>query len=89
VKQTPDPAPSPPPVPTHFSVVLERLTDPEKKISVFKAVREITGLGLKETRELVEGAPAFVKADLPAAAALRKKLESAGARVALVPVPQG
>ncbi len=89
VKPADEPAPVPP-APTHFSVVLEKLADPEKKIGVFKAVREITGLGLKETRELVEGAPAVIKTDLPEeeAAVLKKKLESAGARVALVPMRQ-
>lgn len=80
--------PPPPPEPTHFRLVLEGLVDPQKKISVFKAVREVTNLGLKETRELVESAPA-VLAECVAkddAAVLRKKLEDAGARMALVPL---
>jgi large subunit ribosomal protein L7/L12 len=91
VKPADEPAPPPPPGPTHFSVVLEKVTAPEKKIGVFKAVRETTGLGLKETRELVDGTPAVVKTDLPEeeAAALKKKLESAGARVTLAPVRPG
>jgi large subunit ribosomal protein L7/L12 len=80
-----------PPEPTHFGVVLEGLADPHKKISVFKAVREITNLGLKETRELVEGAPATIKENVPKeeAALLREKLEDAGARIALAPVQEG
>lgn len=84
VKETKDEVPLP--EPTHFALVLEGLTDANKKISVFKAVREITGLGLKETRELVEAAPATVKVDVlkEEAIALRKKLETAGARIALV-----
>ena len=84
--------PEPPrPEPTCFAVVLQGLVTPEKKISVFKAVREITSLGLKETRELVESSPATVKLNLPKdeAAAVKKKLEDAGARVSLMPVQDG
>jgi large subunit ribosomal protein L7/L12 len=82
---------SPPPEPTHFSLVLEGLADPSKKISVFKAIRDITGLGLKETRELVESAPVTVTANVPKdeAAVLRSKLEATCARIALVPVLEG
>jgi large subunit ribosomal protein L7/L12 len=89
VKQTPDTAPSPPPMPTHFSLVLLGLENAEKKIGVFKAVREITGLGLKETRELVETTPAVVKTNLleEETAILKKKLENAGARISIMPVP--
>jgi large subunit ribosomal protein L7/L12 len=79
--------PEPPtPEPTQFAIVLQGLVAPEKKISVFKAVREITNLGLKETRELVESAPASIKPNLPKVEAemVKKKLEDAGARVALV-----
>lgn len=85
-----EPAP-PEPEPLSFAVVLQGLLGPEKKISVFKAVREVTNLGLKETRELVESAPATVKTNLAKdeAAALKKKLEDAGARVAVVPVCEG
>jgi large subunit ribosomal protein L7/L12 len=66
-----------------FNVVLESAGD--NKINVIKAVREITGLGLKEAKDLVEGAPkpvkeAVAKAD---AEAMKKKLEEAGAKVAL------
>jgi large subunit ribosomal protein L7/L12 len=55
------------------------------RINVIKAVREITGLGLKEAKELVEGAPKTVKESLPKAEAeeLKKKLEDAGAKVEL------
>ncbi len=55
------------------------------RINVIKAVREITGLGLKEAKELVEGAPKVVKEALPKAEAeeMKKKLEEAGAKVEL------
>ena len=55
------------------------------KVSVIKAVREITGLGLKEAKDLVDGAPKAVKEGLNKsdADALKKKLEEAGAKVAL------
>ena len=57
----------------------------EDKIAVIKAVRELTGLGLKEAKDLVEGAPKAVKEGLPKAdaEAAAKKLEDAGAKVAL------
>jgi len=68
---------------TEFSVVLEAAGD--KKINVIKVVREITGLGLKEAKDLVEGAPKEVKGDVPKSAAeeMKKKLEAEGAKVAL------
>jgi len=68
---------------TEFSVVLASAGD--KKINVIKEVRAITGLGLKEAKELVEGAPKEVKADVPKEEAeeLKKKLEGAGATVEL------
>ena len=68
---------------TEFSVVLEGAGD--KKINVIKVVRELTGLGLKEAKDLVEGAPKEVKADVPKSAAeeMKKKLEAEGAKVAL------
>jgi large subunit ribosomal protein L7/L12 len=81
--------PEPPaPEPTHFAIVMQGHVAPEKKISVFKAVREITNLGLKETRELVESAPASIKTNVPKdeAVIMKKKLEDAGARVSLMPV---
>ena len=68
---------------TEFSVVLESAG--EKKINVIKVVRELTGLGLKEAKDLVEGAPKEVKGDVPKSAAeeMKKKLEAEGAKVAL------
>ncbi len=68
---------------TEFTVVLASAGD--KKINVIKEVRGITGLGLKEAKELVEGAPKDVKADVPKAEAeeIKKKLEEAGATVEL------
>lgn len=68
---------------TEFSVVL---TDAgANKINVIKEVRAITGLGLKEAKDLVEGAPKEVKADVPKdeAEKLKKQLEAAGAKVEL------
>jgi len=66
-----------------FDVVLTAAGD--KKIQVIKAVREITGLGLKEAKDLVEGAPKAVKEGAPKAEAeeLKAKLEEAGASVEL------
>ncbi|MDQ7774010.1 MAG: 50S ribosomal protein L7/L12, partial [Elusimicrobiales bacterium] len=46
---------------TEFTVVLKAVTDTAKKIGVIKVVRELTGLGLKESKDLVEGAPKNVK----------------------------
>ncbi len=68
---------------TEFSVVL---TDAgANKVSVIKAVREITGLGLKEAKDLVDGAPKPVKEGVAKAdaEAAKKKLEEAGAKVEL------
>ena len=66
-----------------FSVVLTAAGD--KKINVIKAVREITGLGLKEAKDLVEAAPKSVKDGVPKADAekLKAKLEAEGAKVEL------
>ena len=66
-----------------FTVVLAATGD--KKINVIKAVREITGLGLKEAKDLVEGAPKPVKEGVPKADAdkLKAKLEAEGAKVEL------
>ena len=66
-----------------FSVVLVEAG--EKKINVIKEVRAITGLGLKEAKDLVEGAPKAVKegANKTEAADIKKKLEDAGAKVEL------
>ena len=68
---------------TEFNVMLPAVGD--KKINVIKAVREATGLGLKEAKALVDGAPAAVKENAPKAEAeeLKKKLEEAGATVEL------
>jgi len=68
---------------TDFSVVLADAG--ANKINVIKEVRAITGLGLKEAKDLVEGAPKEVKAGVPKAEAeeLKKKLEAAGAKVQL------
>lgn len=66
-----------------FTVVLEAAGD--NKIAVIKEVRAITGLGLKEAKDLVDGAPKNVKEGVPAAEAeeIKKKLEAAGAKVKL------
>ena len=66
---------------TEFTVVLKNFG--EKKINVIKAVREITGLGLKEAKDLVEGAPSTVKEAVPKeeAESIKKKLAEAGAEV--------
>src|SRR5229473_6582754 len=66
---------------TEFDVVLSAAG--EKKIQVIKVVRELTGLGLKEAKDLVDGAPKPVKEAVPKAEAesIKKKLEEAGATV--------
>ena len=66
---------------TEFSVVLAEAG--ANKINVIKEVRAITGLGLKEAKDLVEGAPKEVKGGIPKTEAdeLKKKLEAAGAKV--------
>ncbi len=66
-----------------FEVILSAAGD--NKINVIKEVRAITGLGLKEAKDLVEAAPKTIKSDLPKAEAeeMKKKLESAGAKVEL------
>ncbi len=68
---------------TEFDVILSE--GGAQKINVIKAVREATGLGLKEAKDLVDGAPKTVKEALPKAEAeaLKKKLEEAGAKVEL------
>ena len=68
---------------TEFDVVLADVGS--NKIAVIKAVRELTGLGLKEAKDMVEGAPKAVKEGLPKADAeeAKKKLEAAGAKVEL------
>ena len=68
---------------TEFNVVLTSFGD--KKVAVIKAVRTITGLGLKEAKDLVESAPAPIKEGAPKVEAddLKKQLEEAGASVEL------
>ena len=68
---------------TEFNVML--LEVGANKVSVIKAVREITGLGLKEAKDLVDGAPKAVKEAMPKAdaEAAKKKLEEAGAKAEL------
>ncbi|MER1969009.1 50S ribosomal protein L7/L12 [Castellaniella sp. GW247-6E4] len=68
---------------TEFTIVLAEIG--ANKVSVIKAVREITGLGLKEAKDLVDGAPKPVKEGVDKAAAedAKKKLEEAGAKVEL------
>jgi len=68
---------------TEFDVVLAEIG--ANKVSVIKAVRELTGLGLKDAKDLVEAAPKVVKEALPKADAeeAKKKLEAAGAKVEL------
>ncbi len=69
---------------TEFTVVMTAV-DPAKKVNVIKVVREITGLGLKEAKDLVEGAPQTVKEGVAKAdaEAMKKKLEEGGAKVEL------
>jgi large subunit ribosomal protein L7/L12 len=76
-------AAAPAEVKDEFNVILAAAGD--KKINVIKAVREITGLGLKEAKDLVEGAPKAVKEGVPKADAekLKAKLEAEGAKVEL------
>jgi large subunit ribosomal protein L7/L12 len=70
---------------TEFNVVLESLADESKKIAVLKVVRAITGLGLKEAKDLVESTPKDVLTGVPKAAAedAKKQIEEAGGKVAL------
>ena len=76
-------AAAPAEVKDEFTVVLAAAGD--KKINVIKAVREITGLGLKEAKDLVEAAPKAVKEGVPKADAekLKAKIEAEGAKVEL------
>jgi large subunit ribosomal protein L7/L12 len=76
-------AAAPAEVKDEFNVILAAAGD--KKINVIKAVREITGLGLKEAKDLVESAPKAVKEGVPKADAekLKAKLEAEGAKVEL------
>lgn len=80
----PAPAAAPEPVEeqTAFDVILEAVPA-DKKIAVLKVVRELTGLGLKDAKDLVEAAPKPVKEGIPKEEAneIKKKLEEAGATV--------
>jgi large subunit ribosomal protein L7/L12 len=69
---------------TDFQVTLAE-APADKKIGIIKVIREITGLGLKEAKDLVEAAPKVVKETAPKAEAesIKKKLEEAGAKVTL------
>ena len=66
---------------TEFTIMLTAIGD--KKINVIKVVREVTSLGLKEAKDLVESAPKAVKEDIPKdeAEAIKKKFEDVGAQV--------
>lgn len=66
---------------TEFNVIMTSFG--ENKVGVIKVIREITGLGLKEAKDLVEGVPSTVKEAIPKADAdaIKKKLEEAGAKV--------
>src|SRR5580658_2709657 len=67
---------------TEFSVTLKEYPA-EKKVTVIKVIRELTGLGLKEAKDLVEGSPSLVKEGVSKADSetMKKKLEDAGAKV--------
>jgi len=67
---------------TEFTVTLKEYPA-EKKVTVIKVIREITGLGLKEAKDLVEGVPSLVKEGIPKTEVdtIKKKLEEAGAKV--------
>ena len=70
---------------TAFDVILVKVADQTKKIAVIKVVRELTGLGLKEAKELVDSAPKPVKNGCPRddAEQMKQKLETAGATIEL------
>src|SRR5204863_111749 len=78
-------APEPVAAKTEFTPVLEGGYDAAKKIGIIKVIREITGLGLKEAKDLVEGAPKPVKENIAKdeAETIKKKLEEAGAKVTI------
>ena len=73
----------PPEVQTEFAVLLTEVG--EKKINVIKAVREVTSLGLKEAKDLVEAAPSTIKEAVSKeeAETIKKKFEDAGAKVTI------
>lgn len=81
------PVPPTPPAATVFRVQLEAF-DPTKKISLIKEVRELTGFGLKEAKDLVEAAPRAVKENVAReeAESVKLRLERAGGRVSVAPL---
>jgi len=85
---TPDVAPPPPPPPaaTEFNVILK--SGGPNKINAIKVVREVTGLGLKDAKDLVDAAPKELKAGVNKTEAdeIAKKLQEAGAEAELKPV---
>ena len=68
--------------PTEFTVTLKEYPA-DKQVTVIKVIRELTGLGLKEAKDLVEGVPSTVKEGVakPESETMKKKLEDAGAKV--------
>ena len=70
---------------TEFDVILDAVSAADKKISVIKVVRELTGLGLKEAKDLVEAAPKPVKEKVSKeeAEVMKKKLEDGGAKASI------
>lgn len=72
---------------TDFQVILESVPA-DKKIGAIKVVREATGLGLKEAKELVDAAPKVIKESAPKAEAedIKKRMEAGGAKVTLKPL---
>lgn len=70
---------------TEFTVMFEGVADPSKKINVIKVAREITGLGLKEAKELIENAPKPIRENVTKdeAEKIKAKLEEGGGKVSL------
>lgn len=70
---------------TEFDVILAELPAADKKLSVLKVVRTVTGLGLKEAKELVESAPKAIKEKISKseADALKKEIEEAGGKITI------
>lgn len=83
VQQPTTPQPAEEEAPTEFNVILTGVADATKKINVIKVVRELTSLGLKEAKDLVESAPKPIKEGTTKedAAAIKTKLEEAGGAV--------
>ncbi len=78
-------AAAPPEVQTEFTVTLDGLADPTKKIQVIKVVRELTSQGLAEAKATVEGAPKPIKEgiDKKTADEIKKKIEDAGGKASV------